>query len=184
MIPLDSPQWSELSHAYGPAADVPALLEAAAGLPPSGGWRAEPYFSLWSALCHQGDVYTASYAAVPHLLEAMEGAPLRVPMTLLLLVASIEIARATGRGPAVPEALRADYDDALARVPAVVGAASRRDWDEDFCRVALAAVAAAKGFAMYAQLLVELESDTVAAVVQRLVDGGDVEDDPDLFGPR
>ena len=64
----------------------------------------------------------------------------------------------------------------------MVGAASRRDWDEDFCGVALAAVAAAKGFPMYAQLLVELESETVAAVVQRLTDGADVADDPDLFG--
>ena len=182
MIPLDSPQWSDLLHAYGPAADVPGWLAAAAGLPPGGGWRAEPYFSLWSALCHQGDVYTASYAAVPHLVEAMEGAPLRVPMTLLLLVVSIEIARATGRGPRVPEALRADYEGGLARVPALVAAASRRDWDEDFCRVALAAVAAAKGFTMYAQLLVELESETVAAVVERLTDGADLEDDPDLFG--
>src|SRR2546426_5104183 len=25
--------------------------------------------SLWSALCHQGDVYTASYAALPELVK-------------------------------------------------------------------------------------------------------------------
>ena len=24
---------------------------------------------LWSSLCHEGDVYTASYAAVPHIVQ-------------------------------------------------------------------------------------------------------------------
>jgi len=25
MLPLDNPMWSELSHAYGPASDIPAV---------------------------------------------------------------------------------------------------------------------------------------------------------------
>ena len=29
MLSLDSPQWSELQHAYGPATDIPQLLRVA-----------------------------------------------------------------------------------------------------------------------------------------------------------
>jgi len=45
----------------GSAADVPALLVALLAFPKSEGQR-EPWFSIWSALAHQGDVYSASFA--------------------------------------------------------------------------------------------------------------------------
>src|SRR5437660_4295435 len=129
MLPLDSKRWSELSHAYGDASDIPALLVELESLPPDVGSEAEPYFSLWSALCHQGDVYDGSYAAVPHMVRIMGTAPERVPMTLFLMVACIEIARFKGRGPAIPADLQADYSAALARVPELVAGAARASWD-------------------------------------------------------
>ena len=55
--------WSALHHAYGTAEDVPALLDRAAAD------DQEAWSELWSALCHQGTSYTASYAALPHLAE-------------------------------------------------------------------------------------------------------------------
>src|SRR5687768_1901307 len=63
MLPLDSSQWQNLTHAYGAASDTPGMLR---GLTPlSRSIRdEEPWFGIWSALAHQGDVYTASYAAV------------------------------------------------------------------------------------------------------------------------
>ncbi|SRR5581483_12370704 len=100
MLPLDSKQWSELSDAYGGASDIISLLAELESLPPDLAPEAEPYFSLWSALCHQGDVDVGSYAAVPRIVRVMGTAPERVPMTLFLMVACIEIARAKGRGPA------------------------------------------------------------------------------------
>lgn len=70
MLSLDDPRWRELRHAYGNAADVPDLLRALAlSTGPKEGYRDEPWFSLWSSLCHQGDVYTASYIAVPHIVQ-------------------------------------------------------------------------------------------------------------------
>ena len=57
-LPLDSPRWPELNHAYGKASDIPALLRQLDSFPPSGP-DDEPWFSLWSALAHQGDVYPA-----------------------------------------------------------------------------------------------------------------------------
>jgi hypothetical protein len=57
MIDLDDPCWQKLSHAYGSAADIPELLRQLAretGRKPA--YDSEPWFTLWSSLCHQGDV--------------------------------------------------------------------------------------------------------------------------------
>jgi hypothetical protein len=167
MLPLNSPRWAELSDAYGASSDIPGLLRDFEALPPDEGTEAEPYFSLWSALCHQGDVYTASYAAVPHLVRVAAGAPERVPWTVFLLVACIEVARSKGRGPAIPRDLTADYQAALAKVPEVVGSAAGADWDHWYCGAALAAIAAAKGFCQYAEAILELDPDTIKDVLRR-----------------
>ncbi|MFJ5880085.1 hypothetical protein [Kitasatospora cineracea] len=57
--------WSQLSHAYGTAQDIPALLDAMSPDPHDDCWN-----ELWSALCHQGAVFSASYAALPVLADA------------------------------------------------------------------------------------------------------------------
>jgi len=54
--------WPRLSHAYGSAEDIPALLARIASEPDPELWN-----DLWSALCHQGSVYSASFAALPWL---------------------------------------------------------------------------------------------------------------------
>ncbi|HKI35483.1 MAG TPA: hypothetical protein VKA46_26745 [Gemmataceae bacterium] len=167
MLPLDSKRWRKLSHAYGDAADIPSLLTDLESLPPDAGPEAEPYFSLWSALCHQGDIYTGSYAALPHIVRVMGTAPEQVPMTLFLMVACIEVARSKGRGPAVPLDLQADYSAALARIPELVAGAARKNWDHWYCGAALAAVAAAKGFGQLAEAVLELDPDTVKDVLRR-----------------
>lgn len=56
--------WSALKHAYGNAADVPALLARLSPDPDAGVWE-----ELWSRLCHQGTVYSASFAALPALAD-------------------------------------------------------------------------------------------------------------------
>ncbi|GAB2467666.1 hypothetical protein [Streptomyces incanus] len=54
--------WSRLHHAYGTAEDIPGLLDGASTDPQSPAWD-----ELWSRLCHQDTVYSASYAALPAL---------------------------------------------------------------------------------------------------------------------
>lgn len=54
--------WSRLSHAYGSAEDIPGLLDQVGT---EGGGQV--WNDLWSALCHQGTVYSASFAALPRL---------------------------------------------------------------------------------------------------------------------
>lgn len=61
-------EWSKLQDAYGPADAVPALLAALDPDP-----AAEVWTELWSRICHQGTVYSASYPALPALLDAARG---------------------------------------------------------------------------------------------------------------
>ncbi len=63
--------WSRLSHAYGPAMDVPALLRALAT--PNEDEREAALDQLYSTIWHQGSVYDATAAAVPFLIEIAEG---------------------------------------------------------------------------------------------------------------
>src|SRR5262245_54778561 len=57
--------WGQLRHAYGAASDVPALLARLAPEPEADVWE-----ELWSRLCHQSTVYSASFAALPALVDA------------------------------------------------------------------------------------------------------------------
>ncbi len=61
--------WSHLKHAYGSASDVPRLLEDV-GDPEAADVAWE---DLWASLCHQGTVYTASFAALPALADIATG---------------------------------------------------------------------------------------------------------------
>lgn len=62
-------QWSQLRHAYGPADDIPGLFARLAG----GQEDEKVWHALWSALCHQGTVYEANYAALPVLGDIATG---------------------------------------------------------------------------------------------------------------
>lgn len=162
MVALDDKRWSELDHAYGKATDIPRLLRDLADFPPHDSPASEPYVSLWSSLCHQGDVYTASYAAVPHVVQMIAGAPRRAHWSALLLVTSIEIARANGNGPPMPDELLGAYAAALQRLPQVLAATAEREWDESFVRTAAATLAVARGQPALAEAILDLEPDVVS----------------------
>jgi hypothetical protein len=159
MLDLDSARWSELRHAYGAASDIPALLSGLKEIPDASG-DDEPWASLFSALAHQGDVYSASFAAVPHVIAALAAAPLKAGSVYFQFPAWVEICR-RNKGVEIPADLKAGYLDALARLPALAAQAAGRDWDDEFLRGVLAAIAAAKGSAAVAEAALEL-SPTVA----------------------
>lgn len=154
MLSLDSPRWAELAHAYGSAADIPLWLSALASVPPSAN-DAEPWFSLWSALAHQGDVYDASFAAVPYVVQALASAPMQADSSYFHFPAWVEICRVRN-GADIPSDLQTAYFEALSLIPALVADAATREWDEDFLACALAALAAAKGPASMAEAILEL----------------------------
>lgn len=157
MLSLSDPRWSELRHAYGAAADIPALLKQLADVPSSENDK-EPWFSLWSALAHQGDVYSASFAAVPYVIEALASAPLKADSSYFQFPAWVEVSRAK-KGVAIPEDIAPAYFESLSRLPALVAAAASRHWDEGFLCCALSAVAVAKGQPVVAEAALELSPE-------------------------
>jgi hypothetical protein len=154
MLSLESQRWTELRHAYGTAGDIPALLLQLSNLPSSEN-NSEPWFTLWSALAHQGDVYSASFAAVPHVVQALAIAPSKADHAFFQFPAWVEICRAK-KQVEVPEDLGPAYFAALARLPALIASASSRTWESDFVACALAALAAAKGQPVVAEAALEL----------------------------
>lgn len=68
---LDDIQWEKLSHAYGSAKDVPALIRALTSSPQTTD-ESGPLWELFGNIWHQGTVYEASGYAVPFLLEVAE----------------------------------------------------------------------------------------------------------------
>lgn len=159
MLDLYDEHWADLRHAYGSANDIPALLRSLWTFPSAESQRSEPYYTLWSSLCHQGDVYSASYAALPHLVSALDTSEGRGSWSVLALIASIEIARARGNGPSIPPRLERAYFDALARLPSILAEAAKSQWDELYTRAATSALAAVKGHAALAEVVLELDPE-------------------------
>ncbi|MEM7245831.1 MAG: hypothetical protein AAF533_10840 [Acidobacteriota bacterium] len=112
MLSLDSPRWHELRHAYGPADDVPDMLRRLAALPRHDSWVDDDpvWDDLWSCLCHQGTVYSSSFAAVPHLVAVGQGQARGARSRLWCLVGAIAASR---DGPAPLPDLAEAYRSAL-----------------------------------------------------------------------
>lgn len=164
MLSLDSPRWNELCHAYGNASDIPVLLARLVEMPQSNG-EEEPWFSLWSSLAHQGDVYSASFAAVPHVIEALARSPLKADSAYFQFPAWIEICRQRHKS-SIPGDLEADYFASLARFPKLVAAASEGNWDSEMLQCAMAALAVAKGNTQFAEVALELTADVASEFME------------------
>jgi len=158
VISLDSPEWTSLKHAYGSASNIPDLLRQLETLPNSSG-NSEPWFSLWSALAHQGDVYSASFAAVPHVVRVIAKDPANAPFVYFQFPAWVEICRKRNQ-LAVPDNLSDAYFESLKMLAGLVCAASVREWDSDFLAAALSALAVSKGFVLVAEAAQELNDET------------------------
>lgn len=174
MISLDSSEWIRLQHAYGSAADIPKLLiEARRDPKPKTNYREEPWFSLWSALCHQGDVYTASYASVPHLVQIAASNDCEIATDFFTLPTMIEIARQQGRGPTIPNELSQPYFDALGRVHELAFAHRTFSWSHEMMQSVAAAFAVSKGHYQLAECFIELDANTTKEFF-RLRDEGQI----------
>ncbi len=108
MIDLESTRWRELRHACGPASDLPALLGRLARGERSADLQQVLYGKLW----HQGDVFTASYAAVPYIIEAAAKMQGDERLQWLVLAVGIIATGSTSRAPSVPDDLGAGLEQA------------------------------------------------------------------------
>lgn len=168
MLSLDSQCWLELETAYGKAQKIPTLLAQLENLPKAVGEQ-EPWFSLWSALAHQGDVYSASFAAVPHVVAALARDPIQADSTYFQFPAWVEICRHK-QEVEVPSDLKAAYLESLSILPKLVAAASARAWDAEFLQCALSAIAVAKGYSTIAEATLELSPDVAEEFIDWLSD--------------
>jgi hypothetical protein len=89
---LDAIDWSSLTHAHGPADDVPGLLRSLRSQ--DADVRLQASAALHETIWHQGSVYPASAAAVPFLLELLTDPGTAEPEYAVALLGCI----ATGEG--------------------------------------------------------------------------------------
>jgi hypothetical protein len=166
MLSLQSPRWAELQHAYGAATDIPGLLQMLTALPDSVG-DSQPWLGLWSSLAHQGDVYSASFAAVPHVIHVLAEWPAEAPAVFFQFPAWVEICRKRS-GIAIPPDLEPAYTEALSRIPALAAAAASRPWSAEMLQSVLSAIAAVKGDVAVAEAGLELSPEIAASFLMWL----------------
>ncbi|HJU66693.1 MAG TPA: hypothetical protein VJ650_00495 [Gemmatimonadaceae bacterium] len=141
-LQLNSPKWAELRTAYGSARDIPAILQALyeRSVPD------EVWEDLWSALCHQNDIYTATYAALPHIVAAARGRPVLEQASYFHFFAYAMACSARPEAPGLPLDLAHDFADALEEATDVALKGLReRPIDRETIKILCATVAAAWG---------------------------------------
>jgi hypothetical protein len=156
-LALDDPLWGELHHAYGLASDLPDLLRWAQDDSRPGYDDTSAWFRLWSALCHQDNIYTASYAAVPHLISiSRDHKDWADP---LLLAACIEVVRLEGGGPEMPASLSGAYEAAIIDARVLADQALQRASDDYWRRAFTGVLAAFTGDAAVARANIDPATD-------------------------
>jgi hypothetical protein len=172
MLDLDDRSaWERLKHAYGSASDIPVLLRAVEPLPPYVGGMGDPYSDLWSALCHQGDIYSASYAAVPHLVRiAAGGSRNHEALVLAHLAAYVELERDGIVDPEVPPDVAHAYHAALALLPHVALTLLQRSESNEDARMGLFILAVCAGHRDEGLAIEELSDDIVDALLDGSVE--------------
>ena len=150
--------WTSLRHAYGPAGNIPDLL-AAAAVDPRPGHEPGPWFDLWSALCHQGDAYSASLAAVPLLVHLAPAQLAARRYDAVLLAASIEQARLEGRAPQIPAGQRDEYSAAIAAGLSAAESALPYAWNKDAELALRGSLAVFRGDLAAAQAIFEQDDE-------------------------
>ncbi|WP_168714550.1 hypothetical protein [Streptomyces sp. A0592] len=139
---LDHVRWHDLTHAHGPAEDVPELIRALYA--DEDDTVGEAVHELYGTIHHQGTVYPASAPAVPFLAHAVLHAPGRRDELLMLLAALAEHDPEHTESPSWPGSSVAAICAELARVlPDLLPCLG--DPERSVRRAALRVVAAAAG---------------------------------------
>ena len=119
--------------------------------------RNEPWHSLWSALCHQSDVYTASYAAFPHIIDAATRCLPENRIDYLILASAIEFCRHRPASPDVPAQLVDGYSSSIALAHRLVVDELELPHTELEYRHLLASLASFQGHARLAAAVADLD---------------------------
>ncbi|UPG89974.1 hypothetical protein L2Y96_21775 [Luteibacter aegosomaticola] len=152
MLSLEDERWATLQHVYGSASDIPpvlARLKASPSIEDRDLWDI-----LWGSLNHQSEVCDASFAAVPHVIDAIANHPESAHWHCFAFIASIEVGRVTW-SYTIPDFLVADYAVAWHRIPPLIGRACIEPRGSLHTRGVLAALAASQQQPLLAEVLLE-----------------------------
>ena len=155
-LDLASPRWRVLEQAYGSAEDIGRLL-AALYETVDEDERAELWYGLRMTLCPDTRVFSAAYAAVPHLLRVVERRDFAERIAGLHLVTQIEVSRHAPGAPGIDEDLIVAYAAAIESLPRRVAELEAMTWDASAAQVLAAALLAGKRQHALARLLLEHE---------------------------
>lgn len=156
MLSLSDSRWRKLDHAYGNASDVPRWIENVAQDSNS----KDSWDWMWASLCHQMGVYSAAYAAVPHLtrLGLLTSGQARRPF--IELVAHIEGCRQLNQNyvAPIPGDLEQDYFAAVAQIPQLIADSAEVEWDAETALIYAGAILIAKDHAHLGMTVTQLET--------------------------
>lgn len=140
VLSLDDPRWPSLEGGYRIPYDPRAALRTL-----SENWESEAAWKeLWNELHHQGDVGTASYAALTVLATLARSAPNR-DWNVYALAATIETQRHALANPPLPSWLEEDYRTSLATLAGLAVADLRTTRDPILIQSTLGVVALERG---------------------------------------
>lgn len=148
LLPLDSPRWAALDDAYGRADKLPALLRS---LREGDG---SVLGDIVGAICHQGSIYGASYAALPHLVEAARSMPpSALRNEILIFVGMIRSSRDDRSREAPADDVARAFEEAIPRALELALGALQLPLDDEESVYLLQAAAALRGLGELGKLL-------------------------------
>ena len=155
MLPLDDPRWATYIGGYQTPYDASEALRRLYAEGPS----KELWDELWQELHHQGDIGSASFAAVPHLLEFSRKSP-TLDWNAFGLIAIIELER-LGRSKhwTIPPELEEAFFAAIEKLPEIVASHPQKRWGPELTQHIMACIAVARGQTLLARAYLEMGLD-------------------------
>lgn len=157
MIGLDDIKWKQLHGGYRELYDASVPLKKLEQAKQKGEIKAIVE-ELWNNLHHQGDVDTASYYAIPHLIRIANDKDSFIPEILSLPI-TIEIERHRSNPP-IPSELTADYYHAITQIGELGRSIINNSWDLVIASISLSAIAISKGQIELARAITLLEDQS------------------------
>ena len=157
MLSLDDNLWLELTGGYRiPLDPRPLFAKLEAG--DDSAWG-----ELWDELHHQGDIGTASYAAVPHLIRIYRKLG-TIHWNVYAMVGIIELARDRGTNPEIPKLLEQDYFRAIQELAKVGQSEILRAEEPETVRAILGIIAISKKLRTHGKFLIEFSEDELMEI--------------------
>ncbi len=132
MLALDSTKWTELEHAYRDASDTPDLIRAIASEQPPNYDKGGAWNDVYSSLFHLRRIYSATYAAFPHIVSVTMNGTLQQQIATLIFAGQIRVF-GNSESP-IPEELVPEFESAIESVESSSIDIVRDAWhDADTC---------------------------------------------------